>query len=50
MHFLIGFAILAAIIWLAFGARTARAFVGVALVIVAAAFLYVMFRIVSGTI
>lgn len=50
MHFLIGLGLLAALVWFAFGAGPARAIVGVALLAVAAFFLYVMYRIVSGTI
>lgn len=50
MEILVGLAILAGIIWFAFGAKTARAFVGAVLIIGALAFLYVMYRIVNGTI
>lgn len=43
------FAIVAAIAF-AFGIRTARIVVGTALLVVVACFVYVMFRIVMGTI
>lgn len=50
MHVLIGLGIVAGLIAFAFGAPAARAFVGFVLLLAAMAFLYVMFRIVSGTI
>jgi hypothetical protein len=50
MEIVVGLAILGGIIWFAFGAKTARAFVGAVLIIGALAFLYVMYRIVNGTI
>lgn len=50
MHFIIGFGILAGLIAFAFGAKTAQAFVAIVLLLAAAAFAYIMFRVVSGTI
>ena len=50
MEFLIGLGILAGIIWFAFGVKTARALVGGVLISGVLAFLYVMYRIVNGTI
>ena len=43
MHFLIGLGILAGLAWFAFGARAARAMVGVALLAVAAFFGFIFF-------
>lgn len=50
MHALIGLGIVASLIAFVFGANAARVFVGAVLLLAAAAFAYVMFRIVSGTI
>ena len=50
MHHGVGVLALVAAIAFAFGERTARFCVGAALVAMALAFLYVAFRIVSGTI
>lgn len=50
MHHAVGVLALVAAIAFAFGERTARVCVGGALIIGALAFLYVMLRIVEGTI
>lgn len=50
MHTAIGAVALVGLIAFAFGERTARACVGVVLLAGAAFFLYVMWRIVEGTI
>lgn len=50
MHHAIGILGLIAAIAFAFGERTARACVGVALILAAAAMLYVMYAVVMGTI
>jgi len=50
MHYAIGLGILIALIAFAFGARTARVCVGIVLVAGAAIFLYIMYKVVSGTI
>lgn len=50
MHHTIGvFAIVSAIAF-AFGERTARAVVGTALIVCTLAFMYIMFRIATGTV
>lgn len=50
MHHAIGVGLLIACIAFAFGERTARVFVGGALVGSAVFFLYVIFRVATGTI
>lgn len=50
MHHAIGIGLLVYCIAFAFGERVARACVGIALVMMALAFLYVSYRVVTGTI
>lgn len=50
MHHALGVGLLVFLIAFAFGERAARASVGAVLIVIAVAFLYVMYRIVSGTI
>lgn len=50
MHHTIGLAALVYAIAFAFGERTARVVVGSALILATLAFVYVMYRIVGGTI
>jgi hypothetical protein len=50
MHHAIGLGLLVVLIGFAFGERTARRVVGAALIIAALALLYVVARVVSGTV
>lgn len=50
MHHAIGLGFLILCISFAFGERTAQACVGIGLIVAALAFLYIVFRVVSGTI
>jgi len=50
MEVLVGFGVLICIIWFAFGAKTARAIAGTVLIVVALAFAYIMYRVITGTI
>jgi hypothetical protein len=50
MHAIITLGAVVALIAFAFGERTARICVGTALLVAAAFFAYVMFRIVTGTV
>ena len=50
MHHALGLGLLVALIAFAFGKRTAQICVGAVLILGALAFLYIMFRIITGTI